>query len=138
MIRAAKPPAAVAALTMTLLTASAVPALGATASVATADPLAALRGRRPLWHPCTTGPGDTAGAGLDAARARSTEVTVPLDCRRPDGRTLSIALSRLPATDLAHRLGTLFYNPGGSGVLARALALRQAAPALGEVLDAID
>ncbi|MEV6973194.1 alpha/beta hydrolase [Kitasatospora sp. NPDC093806] len=145
MIRAAKPAAAVAALAMTLLTASAAPALAAptpaatTAAPAPADPLAALRDQQPLWHPCATGPDDTAGADLDAAGARCTEVTVPLDYRHPDGRTLSIALSRLPATDPAHRLGTLFYNPGGPAVPVRSLtlALRQAAPALGARYDII-
>ncbi|MFE6750675.1 alpha/beta hydrolase [Kitasatospora purpeofusca] len=143
MIRAARSAAAVAVLAMTLLGGSVAPALGATASAATAaataDPLAALRVQRPLWHPCASGPDDTAGAELDAAGAGCTEVTVPLDYRRPEGPTLRVALARLPATDPAHRLGTLFYNPGGPGVPARslALALRQAAPALGARYDIV-
>ncbi|MFB6891897.1 alpha/beta hydrolase [Kitasatospora sp. NPDC056327] len=101
--------------------------------------LAALHRQEPVWHPCATGPEDAAGAALDAAGARCTEVTVPLDHRRPAGRTLSVALSRLPAADPAHRLGTLFYNPGGPGVPARhlALALREAAPALGARYDIV-
>ncbi|MFD9060835.1 alpha/beta hydrolase [Kitasatospora purpeofusca] len=154
MIRAAAPAAAVAALamTLTLLTVSAPPATAAATTTATAsaaaatttasaaaDPLAALRGRQPSWHPCASGPEDAEGADLDAAGARCTEVTVPLDYRRPDGRTLGVAVSRLPATDPAHRLGTLFYNPGGPGVPARALslALRRAAPALGARYDIV-
>ncbi|WP_380282962.1 alpha/beta hydrolase [Kitasatospora purpeofusca] len=134
MIRAAKSAAAVAALALTVLTASAPPV-----AAATADPLAALRARQPSWHACATGPEDTAGAELDAAGARCTEVAVPLDYRRPDGRTIGVALARLPATDPAHRLGTLFYNPGGPGVPARhlALALRQAAPALAARYDIV-
>ncbi|MFJ4094004.1 alpha/beta hydrolase [Kitasatospora sp. NPDC089913] len=135
---------------MTLLTASAAPALGAAAptaaattadppAAATADPLATLRGQQPPWHPCASGPDDADGADLDAAGARCTGITVPLDYRHPGGRTLSIAVSRLPATDPAHRLGTLFYNPGGPGVPARALslALRRAAPDLGARYDIV-
>ncbi|MER7701514.1 alpha/beta fold hydrolase [Kitasatospora sp. NPDC097605] len=131
MIRAAKSAAALAALALTLLTTP--------AAEAAADPLAALRDQRPLWHSCASGPDDTAGAELDAAGARCTEVTVPLDYRHPDGPTTGVALSRLPATDPARRLGTLFYNPGGPGVPARhlALALRQAAPAVGERYDIV-
>ena len=41
--------------------------------------------------------------------------TVPLDYSKPHGRTISIALTRLPATDRAHRIGSLFVNPGGPG-----------------------
>jgi pimeloyl-ACP methyl ester carboxylesterase len=41
--------------------------------------------------------------------------TVPLDYAKPHGRTISLALTRLPATDRAHRIGSLFLNPGGPG-----------------------
>ena len=40
---------------------------------------------------------------------------VPLDYDRPRSGTISIALARLPATDPAHRIGSLFLNPGGPG-----------------------
>jgi pimeloyl-ACP methyl ester carboxylesterase len=40
---------------------------------------------------------------------------VPLDYARPAGPTISIAVKRLPATDRAHRIGSLFINPGGPG-----------------------
>jgi pimeloyl-ACP methyl ester carboxylesterase len=42
-------------------------------------------------------------------------VQVPLDYDRPSGPTISIALARLPASDPAHRIGSLFVNPGGPG-----------------------
>ena len=42
-------------------------------------------------------------------------VQVPLDYDQPNGATISIALVRLPATDPAHRIGSLFLNPGGPG-----------------------
>lgn len=40
---------------------------------------------------------------------------VPLDWSRPRGRSISLALVKLPASDRAHRIGTLFVNPGGPG-----------------------
>jgi pimeloyl-ACP methyl ester carboxylesterase len=42
-------------------------------------------------------------------------VEVPLDYDDPSGRTISIALTRAPATDEATRIGSLFVNPGGPG-----------------------
>src|SRR3954452_21987221 len=42
-------------------------------------------------------------------------VPVPLDYAQPNGGTISIALVRLPATDPARRIGSLFLNPGGPG-----------------------
>lgn len=40
---------------------------------------------------------------------------VPLDYNRPRGDSISLSLIRLPATDTAHRIGSLFTNPGGPG-----------------------
>src|SRR5262249_1553688 len=40
---------------------------------------------------------------------------VPLDYARPHERTISIALIKLPASDTANRIGSLFANPGGPG-----------------------
>lgn len=40
---------------------------------------------------------------------------VPLDHDDPGGATVSIAVVRLPATDPARRIGSLFLNPGGPG-----------------------
>src|SRR6476620_9415614 len=42
-------------------------------------------------------------------------VQVPLDYAHPDGAKITLALTRLPATDPAHRIGSLFLNPGGPG-----------------------
>jgi pimeloyl-ACP methyl ester carboxylesterase len=42
-------------------------------------------------------------------------VEVPLDYGDPSGRRFDIAMARLPATDPANRIGTLFLNPGGPG-----------------------
>ena len=51
-----------------------------------------------------------AGDGYQQATAQ-----VPYDYTRPHGRTLGLHLVRLPATDPAHRIGTLFVDPGGPG-----------------------
>ena len=62
------------------------------------------------WTPCDD--------GFQCATAQ-----VPLDYDQPDGHADQLALIRLPATDPAHRIGTLFTNPGGpgnSGVAVRA------------------
>ncbi|HET7467430.1 MAG TPA: alpha/beta hydrolase [Candidatus Dormibacteraeota bacterium] len=42
-------------------------------------------------------------------------LTVPLDYSNPNGDTIKIALIRKPATDSAHRIGSLLTNPGGPG-----------------------
>jgi pimeloyl-ACP methyl ester carboxylesterase len=46
---------------------------------------------------------------------RCTTVEVPLSYRDPAGQSVELALGLLPATDPAHKLGTLFWNPGGPG-----------------------
>ena len=51
-----------------------------------------------------------AGASFQCAVAR-----VPLDYSRPQGQTIAIALTRLPASDPSRRIGSLFLNPGGPG-----------------------
>ncbi|YCK35411.1 alpha/beta hydrolase [Actinomadura sp. ATCC 39365] len=83
------------------------------------------------WHRCATGPGDDAGAALDAAGAQCAEVTVPLDYRRPRGRTVSVAISRIKAADPGARRGVLLINPGGPG----GSGLRQ--PLLGGLMPAV-
>ena len=41
--------------------------------------------------------------------------TVPLDYEHPDGRTITIAMKKLPASDGDAEHGSLFTNPGGPG-----------------------
>ncbi|GHF19582.1 hydrolase [Amycolatopsis deserti] len=50
------------------------------------------------------------GDGFECATA-----AVPLDYRRPRGRTIDLAVIKLPAADRARRIGTLFVNFGGPG-----------------------
>ena len=43
------------------------------------------------------------------------DINVPLDYTKPTGTTIRIAVVRKPATDEAHRIGSLLLNPGGPG-----------------------
>ncbi|MCP2336213.1 alpha/beta hydrolase [Actinomadura rupiterrae] len=55
----------------------------------------------------------------DAAKgpnpAECADIRVPLSWADPHGRSISLHLSRLPALDKRHRLGSLLFNPGGPG-----------------------
>jgi pimeloyl-ACP methyl ester carboxylesterase len=94
----------------------AVTALPATLPAqAASDPLARYHHQRLDWKSCVLGPDDTAGKELQQAGARCADVTVPLDYSRPDGRTITVAISRIRATDTAHRVGPLLLNGGGPG-----------------------
>ncbi len=57
------------------------------------------------WVPC----------GPDYPGIECAEAVVPLDYDAPAGATTVIALARVPASDSANRIGSLFVNPGGPG-----------------------
>ncbi|WP_218719115.1 alpha/beta hydrolase [Nocardia sp. MH4] len=67
------------------------------------------------WHDCRTSAQDTVGARLAAAGALCGEFQAPLDYADPTGRKITIAVARRPASDPAHRLGTLVVQTGGPG-----------------------
>jgi pimeloyl-ACP methyl ester carboxylesterase len=56
------------------------------------------------WHTCPK------AKGFQCATVR-----VPLDYSHPRGRMIHLAVIRHRATGPAHRIGTLFFNPGGPG-----------------------
>src|SRR5690606_474700 len=56
----------------------------------------------PDWQPCADAP------GFECA-----DVKVPLNHKRPQGRQIRLAVTRLPAT--GDKIGSLFFNPGGPG-----------------------
>ena len=58
------------------------------------------------WATCTK-PGREA---FECATAR-----VPMNYAKPQGRKITLAVIRLRATDQTHRIGSLFFNPGGPG-----------------------
>ncbi|MGC4943383.1 alpha/beta hydrolase [Kribbella sp. DT2] len=55
------------------------------------------------------------GAEPALAKFQCASVEVPTDYDQPRGATTTIALTRLPASKPAERIGTLFTNPGGPG-----------------------
>ncbi|WP_181448811.1 alpha/beta hydrolase [Nonomuraea aridisoli] len=57
-------------------------------------------------------------ACADAPRVQCATAEVPLDYTRPRGRTVRLALARIPATDQARRAGSLVVNRGGPGYSA--------------------
>ncbi|MEU5258582.1 alpha/beta hydrolase [Amycolatopsis sp. NPDC021455] len=59
------------------------------------------------WVPC---PEETGPPGSECATAR-----VPLSYRDPSGPQISLALTKRPAKDPQHKIGTVFTNPGGPG-----------------------
>jgi pimeloyl-ACP methyl ester carboxylesterase len=71
---------------------------------ATAPATHGVSTHRISWKPC---PG--------SHQARCGRLKVPLDWAAPRGRTISLAVARRPADDPRHRVGTLFFNPGGPG-----------------------
>ena len=74
------------------------------------------------WRPCdpqqpiASGAADNLAAAQQAvAGFQCAELTVPLDYANPGGATIKLAMNRLPASDPAHRIGSLLTNPGGPG-----------------------
>ncbi|MFJ2804911.1 alpha/beta hydrolase [Kitasatospora sp. NPDC087271] len=129
------------------LTACLVTAPAATAAAAERDggPASAGAGldryhhQRLDWRSCVLGPDDEVGRGLESAGARCADVTVPLDYSDPRGRTITVAISRLKATDTRHRIGSLLLNfggPGGPG-LANSVLVRGAMKETGARYDVI-
>lgn len=68
------------------------------------EDLRAFYDQKPTWAPCDF------DATIDCA-----SVTVPLDYAHPDGKQISIAISRQRASDPARRRGVLMADPGGPG-----------------------
>jgi len=56
------------------------------------------------WVPCPNAPTKQCGT-----------LQVPVDWSKPSGEQTTVAVARRPADDPAHRIGTLFFNPGGPG-----------------------
>ncbi|MDX3540524.1 alpha/beta hydrolase [Streptomyces sp. MB09-01] len=86
------------------LVASTVPLLSATQAAAAPAP-DHLR-QKPAWHRCSP--------ELPASYECAT-IKVPLDYRRPEGRTIDLAISRMKSENPAERHGAMLLNPGGPG-----------------------
>lgn len=83
-------------------------ATAACAFIAAIAPAAGARQGAPPptldWQPCGTAPNVTCATA-----------TVPLDYDQPHGPAIKLHLAKSPATDPAHRIGSLFINFGGPG-----------------------
>ncbi len=95
--------------------------LTATATAAVLALTAPLTATAAAPAPATTGAGAAAldwtkceGSGLDP-RQECTTIEVPMDYADPDGRTISVAFSRIPAENPKARRGVLLLIPGGPG-----------------------
>nr|WP_234021682.1 alpha/beta hydrolase [Streptomyces sp. 351MFTsu5.1] len=96
-------------LALTALPGTALPAQAAS------DALARFHHQRLDWKSCVRGPDDATGKDLEQAGAQCADVRVPLDYADPGGRTITVAISRIRATDTRHRVGPLLLNGGGPG-----------------------
>src|SRR4051794_30705314 len=108
LISSARAGAVGALLVTTSLVVSLAPATAApptTTATTTSERLPGSVVPRLSWTSC--------GAGLEAFQCATAEV--PTDYNQPSGAKTRIAVTRLPATDPARRIGTLFVNPGGPG-----------------------
>ncbi|MFI6339058.1 alpha/beta hydrolase [Streptomyces sp. NPDC050535] len=119
-----------------------VAVLAATATAATSaavgpDPLTRLHRQHIGWHACALGLDDEVGQALDAAGAECADITVPLDYADPGGRTITVAISRLKATDTAHRVGPLLLNDGGPAGPSLHMPLTKS-KVMGKVADRYD
>jgi pimeloyl-ACP methyl ester carboxylesterase len=100
--------------------ASLLAAAGATAVAAPHQPPATIN-----WQPCHQFSDETIKWMVPPdqfdefkalwARTECGTVKSPMDYRKPNGRQITVAVTRLKATDQAHRLGSLALNPGGPG-----------------------
>ncbi|MGV9311773.1 alpha/beta hydrolase [Streptomyces sp. NPDC003691] len=81
------------------------------------------------WQRC----GPDTPAGFECATVR-----VPLDYRKPAGKKIGVAVSRIRAADPAKRRGVLLFNPGGPGGegLSMPVEFQRALPR--SVLDSYD
>lgn len=85
------------------------PTLGSGAGIATAESgLERFERQHVEWQECSD-------PDLAAVRGECAQIRVPLDYGVPGGRTIGLAISRVPATDPARRRGVLLTNSGGPG-----------------------
>ncbi|WP_374225502.1 alpha/beta fold hydrolase [Actinomadura sp. NEAU-AAG7] len=81
-------------------------ALGGSVAAAAPPGGAPWAAAAPQWGECAYG---------EPSPAECADIQVPLSWADPDGPKISLRLSRLPAQDREHRLGSMLFNPGGPG-----------------------
>ncbi|MCW8102534.1 alpha/beta hydrolase [Streptomyces tauricus] len=120
-----------AALTVTVLPASASTATPSSPASATTGATTTPAPGTLRWGPCPQ--------GAAAPRLQCSTLEVPLDYRHPDGRKIEVAVSRLASEKPSRRRGVLLTNPGGpggSGLIYPAVLAASGLPR--DVLDSYD
>ncbi|MFG2843661.1 alpha/beta hydrolase [Kitasatospora sp. NPDC048296] len=87
------------------------PPLAERAAAATSPALKGFYDQRINWTPCP----DQGDGGQDEPVVQCATLKVPLDYADPGGRTIEVALAKVPAADPGERIGSLLLNPGGPG-----------------------
>jgi pimeloyl-ACP methyl ester carboxylesterase len=99
-----------------LITTAAALGVGGAATAAAAAPAPtaprAADASAVTWGSC---PDDGYGAYYKATGAECGQLEVPLDYARPNGKKISIAVTRVKHTDTKDYRGVLTFNPGGPG-----------------------
>ena len=111
MSRTAKTPIALCAVAAIALTGCQQTPEGNSSPSATGARSSTTHNSSIVWGTC---PAPPTGTKVDPRQTCGT-VNVPLDYRHPDGKQITIAVSRIPATDPAKRRGVILLNPGGPG-----------------------
>lgn len=102
-----------------------------------------FRAQRPAWRTCADdGTAQSSDPAYRSAvrRLECAKLRVPLDYAAPDGKSIQIAVYRLPAAGPAgERLGSLATNPGGpgSGVRSTVVGLAAAKPEVAKRYDIV-
>jgi pimeloyl-ACP methyl ester carboxylesterase len=78
---------------------------------ATGAPIGAARAQAKIWR----APKVTWKACEGAPGVQCSTLYVPLDWSRPRGTEVSLAMTRIPASDQKRRIGTVVFNCGGPG-----------------------
>lgn len=76
------------------------------AHASAAEPLKAFENQKPAWHRCATS---------KSAAYQCATIRVPLDYKRPTGKTIKLAISRMKTSVPGKRHGVMLFNPGGPG-----------------------
>ncbi|GAA3545248.1 alpha/beta fold hydrolase [Amycolatopsis ultiminotia] len=130
-------------------TAVALLSAGLAAPASAAGPLDEFYHQTISWQPCAEPPPPDPedapdGISMDPWKGHwkemdCAEVLVPLDYARPGNSKLRLTISRIKATDPAHRQGAVLLNPGGPGGsgLPMPLGLVKQHSKLGEQFDLI-
>ncbi|MFC5185691.1 alpha/beta fold hydrolase [Actinomadura harenae] len=106
----------VAALAAATATATSLPGLASAAPSAASLPGSATAASAPMWNPCSD---------VAQSPAQCADIRVPVSWADPRGRDIPLRMSRLPALDPRHRIGTLLFVLGGPGIPSAELSAQQ-------------